>query len=282
MEKEAGHRPRGPLARKEMTNKDTITAIVLTRNSEMHLDDCLKSIDWVDEIVIVDSQSKDKTLDIAKKYKTRIIEAKRVGFSDKRNLGAKVARCRWVLYVDADERVTPELRREIKSAVNQPSLVNSKFSAYAIPRRNIILGREMKNGGWWPDYAKRLFLKSKLKKWKGELHEEPQFEGELGQIENPLVHLKHDNLSDMVDKTNEWSEIEARLMYEADHPRMNVVRFLTAMAREFGLRMVRYQAFRDGAEGIIYALYQVYSRFVSYAKLWELQLTKSEARSTKQ
>jgi hypothetical protein len=129
----------------------------------------------------------------------------------------------------------------------------------------------MKNGGWWPDYVKRLFVVKKLHSWKGKLHEEPIFEGKLDYLNNPLTHLKHDDLESMVVKTNKWSETEAALMFEAKHPPMNIFRFASAIYREFFLRMIKKKAFLDGAEGIIYALYQVYSRFISYAKLWELQ-----------
>lgn len=259
------------------SKKYLISAIVLTRNSEDLIKDCLGSISWVDEIIVIDSESKDKTVEIAKKLGAKIINYPKGTFSDKRNKGLEVARRKWLLYVDADERVTPQLRKEIKSIV-KGQRSNVKAVAYAIPRRNFILGKEMKHGGWWPDYVKRLFLKSNFRMWTGELHEEPQFEGELGHLKNPLIHKKHDNLSDMVDKTNEWSEIEARLMYKAGHPQMNVARFLSAMFREFWLRMIRYRAFLDGGEGIIYALYQVYSRFISYAKLWEMQLKAQSIR----
>jgi hypothetical protein len=139
----------------------------------------------------------------------------------------------------------------------------------------------MKHGGWWPDYVKRLFKKKILKKWKGELHEEPVFDGVMGHLENTLIHLKEDNLSDMVMKTNNWSEIEAKLMYEANHPKMNLRRFLSAIIREFWHRFIVKKAFLDGAEGIIFGIYQVYSRFFSYAKLWELQNTKESRKSTK-
>ncbi len=260
-----------------------LSVIVPVRNAEDLIGDCLKSISWADEIIVADDSSEDKTVEIAKKYKkVRIINVSG-SFSDRRNQAVKKAKGKWFLIVDADERVSPSLRNEIDQLVNKSI---NQYYAYAIPRRNFILGREMKYGGWWPDYAKRLFRKNKFKKWVGELHEEPVFssrgrsvsggEGELGHIKNPLIHLKHDNLEEMVEKTNEWSEIEARLMHQANHPSMNIFRFAAAMLREFWLRMVKHRAFLDGTEGIIYALYQVWSKFISYAKLWEMQLEKSK------
>jgi len=244
-----------------------ISAIIIAKNEEKKIGDCLKSVSWADETIIVDSGSVDKTIPIAKMHATKVIRQLSGGFSERRNRGLKEARGEWIFYIDADERATRELRDEIHKLIT-----NTNYSAYAIPRRNIILGREMKHGGWWPDYVKRLFLKSKFKGWTGELHEEPNFEGKLGHLKASLTHVKHDNLSEMVEKTNNWSEIEARLMFEAGHPPMNISRFFTAGLREFWLRMIRHAAFLDGVPGIIYALYQVFSRLVSYTKLWEMQL----------
>ena len=212
-------------------------------------------------------------IDIAKKHGVLVTEFEKGGYSDWRNKGLAKATGDWILYVDADERVTPELRKEISELINKTS---EKYSSFAIPRRNIILGREMKHGGWWPDYVKRLYKKDSLVKWEGDLHEEPVIKGEMGHLDNPLIHEKHDSLGEMVEKTNKWSEIEAKLMYDANHPPMNIFRFITAMVREFWLRMIKKVAFLDGTEGVIYALYQVYSKFISYAKLWEMQLNSSK------
>jgi len=228
-------------------------------------------LEWVGDILLVNDSSDDKTVNIAKKYKARVINASkkdRGDYSRLRNLGMEKSLKKWVFYVDADERVSEELKKEVTSIVNKSKL--KKF-AYAIPRKNIILGRELKHG-WWPDYVKRLYLKSKFKGWTGELHEEPHFEGNIGHLASPLIHIKHRSLSEMVEKTNKWSEIEARLMFDANHPKMNTLRFASAITREFNLRIIRQKAYLDGTEGMIYAFYQVFSRFLSYAKLWEMQI----------
>ena len=227
-----------------------VTAIVLVGDNpnKKLLERCFKSLFWCDEIVK--------------------IEGKTGGFADWRNEGFQKATSDWILYVDSDEEVSQNLKNEILLGVShQPSAI----SAYAIPRRNFIFGKEFKHGGQWPDYVKRLFVKSKFKGWKGELHEEPVYEGSLDHLSNPLIHHKDISISEMVEKTNEWSEIEAKLMFEAGHPKMNFFRFFTAGFREFWLRMIKQIAFLDGKEGIIYALYQVYSRLISYSKLWEMQ-----------
>lgn len=248
----------------------TISAIIITKNEEKMIGDCLKSINWVDEILVIDSGSEDKTLDIAKRYGARVVSVLNNNFSAWRNRGAKEAGGDWLLYVDADERVTLSLRKEILKQVQ-----NDTFSGYAIPRRNILLGHKMKHGGWWPDYVMRLIRKDVLKGWKGKLHEQPEIKGETGKLKNPFTHITHRNLTEMVAKTNEWSEIEAKLMFEDDHPKMNILRFFTAMFREFWYRAIRKKGFLDGPIGIIEIIYQIFSRFVSYAKLWELQIQKN-------
>ena len=260
--------------RKPINKERSLSVIIIAKNEELKIIDCLKSVNWAGEIILVDNNSSDKTGEIAKKHGVKVYSFTKGSYSDWRNEGLKYASGDWVLYVDADERVTSKLRDEIQKLVSESF---KKYSAFAIPRRNIILGKEMKYGGWWPDYVKRLFVRKKLRGWTGELHEEPEFYGELVHLQNPLLHIKHDNLSDMVEKTNIWSEVEAKLMFEANHPKMNVSRFVSAMFREFWLRMIVQKAFLDGSKGIIYAMYQVYSRFISYAKLWELQIDKRNA-----
>jgi len=246
-----------------------ISVIILTKNEEKMIDDCLKSLGFADEILVVDTGNTDSTNSIARKRNATIIPYSGTSnYAAWRNAGLTAAKGDWVLYVDADERVTPLLGSEIMEITK-----NEKArSGYAIPRRNFIFGKEFKHSGQYPDYQKRLFKKSELLKWTGEMHEEPNFKGELGYAKNAILHKKNMTIREMIEKTNKWSEVEAKLMIEAHHPPMNLPRFGSAIAREFLLRMVEQMAFLDGIEGIIYAIYQVFSKFTSYAKLYEMQL----------
>jgi len=257
-----------------MTSKNVkISVIILTKNEEPVIRKCLESVKWADEIVVVDHNSTDQTLDIVKKFGVKkIIEAPiNSNFSDRRNLGAKHATDEWLLYVDADERVTPELKTEIQSLItNHKSPITN--GAYAIPRKNIRLTKILYHGGWWPDYVLRLMRKDKLKGWEGELHEQPVIEGEVGKLKEALVHFSHrGSFEHKLQNTINWSEIEAQKLFEAGHPPMTFLRFLSAMWREFYKRMIRFQAWRDGTEGVIEGFYQVFSVFITYARLWELQ-----------
>ena len=169
--------------------------------------------------------------------------------------------------------MTEELRREIeKIADTKISNLKSQISAYAIPRRNKFLGHIMHWGGWYPDYVLRLIKKDKLKGWFGELHEQPLIDGDVGHLKQPLLHDSHRSLREMVEKTNKWSEIEAKLLYDSGHPKMNFFRFCSAAFREFWYRGVMHLGFLDGTVGVIEIIYQMYSRLITYSKLWELQL----------
>jgi glycosyltransferase involved in cell wall biosynthesis len=255
-----------------------LSAIIIAKNAEKQIKDCLESLNfWVFEIIVVDTGSIDETCEIAKKYGARVIKYTKGSFSDWRNKVAREAKGDGFLYIDADERVTPLLRKEIESRIIDQE---SSISAYAIPRKNILLGRKMKYGGWWPDYVVRLIKKEAFDKWEGELHEQPKIKGSVGKLENPLIHVTHRSLTEMVDKTNEWSEIEARLLYESNHPQIVWWRFFSVALREFWYRAIKKKGFLDGTVGIIEIVYQIYSRMITYAKLWELQV-KSQNSNVK-
>ena len=152
-----------------------------------------------------------------------------------------------------------------------------KYSAYAIPRRNFYLGREMKFGGARPDFVKRLYKRDKLKGWRGQLHEEPIFKEEMGHLKEPMVHFTHRDLSSMVEKTKDWSKIESKLLFEADHPPVTWWRIFRIMISEFWKRMIVLQGWRDGTIGWIEGVFQVFSRFITYARLWERQNKKQKS-----
>lgn len=227
----------------------------------------------ISAVIIYATDCDKKLFEIAKKSvswcdETVLINGVNGSFNDWRNEGLKKARGEWILYLDSDEEATVELKDEILKLVK----VSNSVGCFAIPRRNTIFNKEFKYSGQYPDYQKRLFKRHKLKKWTGTVHEEPIFEGEMGHLTSPIIHYKNMTLSEMVEKTNRWSEIEAKLMFDAKHPPMNIFRFASAGFREFILRFIKQKAFLDGKEGVIYGIYQIYSKLISYSKLWEMQI----------
>ncbi len=245
-----------------------LSIITITLNEEKVLKGCLESAKWADELIVLDGGSTDKTLAIATKYQARIVaqEVKEKDWAAWHNQGMKKASSEWVFYLDADERITPELKKEIQKVIK-----DKRFNAYAIPRQNILLGKAMRFGGWYPDYQIRLFIKKKLLRWEGEVHERPIFQGALGYLQKPMLHLTHRDLVSMVKNANWRSAIEARLLYQANHPPVVGWRIVRVMISEFFDRFLKKQAWRDGVVGWIEGLFQVFNKFLIYARLWELQ-----------
>lgn len=243
-----------------------ISAIIITKNEEEMIEGALKSLDFCDEIVVVDSFSQDKTVEICKRYGCQIFQREFKNYSDARNFAKEKAKGNWLLYLDADERVGEELKNSILKNIGK-----TDKSGYRIKRKNNFLGIWMKSGGWENEYLLRLMKKNKLIKWVGSLHESAKVEGEIGEINEAIEHFSHRNLSSMVDKTNKWSEIEATLRFEKKHPKMTTLRFIKLFFKELFSRLLLKKAWRDGAVGIIEAIYQSYSLLITYIKLWEKQ-----------
>ncbi|MBM3205361.1 glycosyltransferase family 2 protein [Candidatus Shapirobacteria bacterium] len=249
--------------------KNKISMITIAKDEEKMIADCLKSALWAQEMILLDTGSRDKTMKMAQNLGAKVVlaESRERDFAAWHNQGQKAAKNDWIFYLDADERLTPELQKEILAKIKK----SDDYSAFAVPRRNFLLRRPMKFGGWYPDYQIRLFKKDKLIRWEGKLHERPIFQGELGYLKNPMLHLTHRDLSSMVSKTNQWSVIEADLLFKAHHPPVTWWRILKIMMLEFWQRGVKKQGWRDGTVGWIEIIYQMFSRFITYARLFEKQ-----------
>ena len=246
-----------------------ISVIIIAKNAEKQIVDCLKSVSWADETVVVNDCSEDKTAEIAQKMGAKVYGHKMKDFANQREYALKKANGEWVLYLDADERVREELKSEILALFEvRGSRFERNVVAYRIPRKNFYFGCYE-----WPMVEKpeRLFFKKALKGWRGPVHETPIVEGKVGELKNSLLHYTHQDLSSMVRKTNEWSEIEAEMLYRADHPQMTCWRFLKVMFIRFWHSYIGQGGWKIGTPGLIESIYQAFSYFIIYAKLWEKQ-----------
>lgn len=246
-----------------------LSAVVITKNEEDRIKACLESIKWVDEIVIVDNGSEDSTLEIAKKYTDKIFKINLEDFALIRNKAMEKASGDWVFYIDADERVLKPLRREIEIMISF-----SDFSAYAISRKNIIFGQEVKYGPFWPDWVIRLLKKSDFEEWIGKVHEYPKFKGKLGYSKNSLLHLTHRNIDQIVLKSLAWSKIDAELRLDANHPKMSGWRFLRIFVGEIFNQGILRRGFFNGTIGMMDSILQAFSMYMTYVRLWEIQQSK--------
>lgn len=232
------------------------------------IDGCLESVKWANEIIVIDDFSTDKTLEITQKYTNKIFQNKWRGFSEQKNFGFKKASGEWILFIDADERILPDLKREILTVINNR---NNLLSGYNIPRLNNILGKDLHYGGWYPDYQKRLVKREKFKKWEGRLHEKLIIFGQTGELKSPFYHLTHRGLSWMVEKSIIYTKYEAEERLRNNHPKIVWWRFFRPMFQEFFYRLVTKSGWRDGMIGWIEVIYQTFNQFLIYARLWERQ-----------
>lgn len=244
-----------------------ISAIIIAKNEAPRIVACLTSVSWVDEIIVIDNGSADKTMDIAKKHGATVISSKEHNFANLRNIGRDSARGEWILYVDADEVVTPQLVKEIKEVVSSQQ---SAISGYEIRRKNYYLDHPWPGG----EYILRLMRKDALLEWYGPLHETARVKGEIGKLNTPILHNTHRTLEEMVAKTNVWSEADARLRFNAGHPPVVWWRFIRVMLTAFFDSFIRQGGWKAGTVGWIESIYQAFSIFITYAKLWELQQKK--------
>lgn len=244
-----------------------ISAIIIAKNEEMMIANCIDTLRWCDEIIVIDDHSSDRTPELAQQAGAIVLKNEGKTFASARNTGKDAANGQWLFYVDADERVTPALMRAIRSVLHdQESAV-----AYQIPRRNIHYGSWLQYGGWGTDAVVRLFRKSALKAWRGDIHEHAEIAGTEKRLSEELIHLTHRSVKDGLEKSIHWTAIEARLLFESGHKPIGMFRLLSIPIRSFFYRMIRLRAFKDGAPGWIEAMVQAMNRFLVYAQLWELQ-----------
>lgn len=251
-----------------------LSIIILAGNEEAIISDCLKSCKFAPEIILVAANSTDNTQKIAQSANRRIkiVETNdeyNKHFSKWRNLGYKAATKKWILYIDADERITPQLKDEIISKLSQKD-----YTQFALPRANFFLGKRVKHGGTYPDYVKRLFLKSSFSGYKGILHEEPIIKGEISYLKNDLLHFTHRNLYSMLQKTIAWTDMEARELYKSGHPKVVWWRIVRMFFTKLYTRLIKEKMYLDGTVGWISSIFEAFDTFIIYARLWELQNEK--------
>lgn len=246
-----------------------LSVVIICKNEESRIKTCLESVKWADEIIVVDNSSTDGTIKIAEKYTDKVFQVNLEDFASLRNMAMEKVTGGWVLYIDADERVLEPLRREIEAIITL-----ADFSAYAISRKNIIFGQESKYGPFWPDWVIRLLKKDDFEGWVGKVHEYPKFKGKLGYSKNSLLHLTHRNIDQTVQKSMEWSKIDAKLRLEANHPKMSGWRFLRIFMSEIFNQGIIRKGFFNGTVGTIDSIVQAFSMFITYVRLWEMQQFK--------
>ena len=251
--------------------KNMLSVIIITKNEANHITRCLQSVSWADEIIVLDSGSTDNTVALCKKFTDLVFETDWPGFGPQKQRALDKAQYDWVLSIDADEWVTAELKEEILSVVK-----STDTQGYNIPRLSQYCGREMKHGGWWPDYVLRLFLKQNGKFSESLVHERVILDGKQGKLKEPLLHESYTTLDEVLSKTNNYSSLGAQMLYEKKTKSSITKAIMRGMWTFFRTYIVK-TSFLDGEQGLMLAISNAETTYYKYAKLHLLNKQKKEA-----
>lgn len=242
-----------------------LSIIIITRDEERNIRVCLESIKWADEIIVLDSGSRDGTVEICREYTAKVYETDWPGFGIQKNRALEKASGEWVLSVDADERVTEELRREIEAAIGQ-----GQCDAYGIPRVSNYCGRFMRHGGWWPDMVTRLFRRGCGEFTESLVHERLLVRGRIGALKTPLIHYAFHDLEEVIERMNEYSKAGARMRLK-EGSRGSMGRAIRHGLWMFFRTYILKAGFLDGREGFMLAISNAEGTYYRYLKLMYLQ-----------
>jgi len=255
-----------------------LSVYIIAFNEEDKIEPAIRSVTWADEIVVVDSFSTDRTVEIARRYTDSIIQVPFEGFGRLRNTAVSRTGNEWIFSLDADERCTPEARDEILRTISRPDAAD----AYYVPRSNLFLGRWIRHSGWYPDYRQpQLFRRGALSYKEEQVHEGYVVHGIVGHLEQPIRQVPYSDLSQLISKMNRYSTLGARKLDEAGKS----ARMGTALGHAVAAFLKPYvlkRGFLDGWPGFVIALSGFEATFYKYAKLYELSREKATGETSEQ
>lgn len=240
-----------------------LSIIIITKNEANDIRACLESVSWADEIIVVDSGSDDGTPEICREFGANVYKHNWPGFGPQKNRALSYACGEWVFSIDADERITPELRSAIQTVLQHP---NSEFDAYYVSRFSNYCGRFMRYSGWQPDYVLRLFRRGKAKFSDDLVHERLLTDNETGRLAGKLLHFSYANLEEVLHKVNQYSSVSAEMLYQRGQRaslRRALLHGIWAFIRTYFLRA----GFLDGAHGFMLAVSNAEGSYYRYVKL---------------
>ncbi len=243
----------------------SLSVAIITFNEEKNIRACLQSISWADEIIVVDGASQDRTTEICLEFTDRIFVRKWPGFAAQKQFALEQCKHNWVLSLDADERIRPELAEEIKNILKS----DKGKAGYFVARRSYFLGKWIRHGGWYPGYQLRLFRKSLTHVRHSRVHEGFQVDGQIGTLMHDIDHFSHPSLYNSLEKLNRYSTLEAidrlqrRKVYWYD--------FLLHPLSAFLVKYISQKGFLDGMHGFLLSWISAFLKMVMYMKIWLLQ-----------
>lgn len=241
-----------------------ITAIIPTLNEEIHIQEAIKSVSFADEIIVIDSFSTDKTLEIAREFNVKIIKREFDDFSLQKNYAIDKAKHDWVYILDADERVTTEVKKEILDAVKEPG----EYVGFYVKRAFYFSNKKVNYSGFQRDKVIRLFLKE-YATYKGVVHEKIAAKGKIGFFKNKIDHFSYRSYNHYISKMNHYGALRSQQFFKEGR-KVNFFHILIKPCARFFIHYFIRLGFLDGFTGLIFAKIQAYSVFVKYVKLWLL------------
>lgn len=252
----------------------TLSVIILTFNEMHNIEACLQSVSWADEKIVVDSGSTDDTCAIARQYTPLVIEQSWLGYAGQRNFAETLAQSDWVLTLDADERVSPELRASIQQVL---AAGNAQIVAYRVQIRDWMFGKFIEYGSWPHQRHIRLYRRGRLH-WDGAVHEQYSIDGTVGGLDGAILHYSHTTIQRFVEKMNRYTDLEAGQMFQRG-ARVALSAAIYGAVRAFLGQYIRLQGFRDGGHGLILAALMAMYYFMTRAKLWSLWYVKEHPQT---
>lgn len=243
-----------------------ISACIICGNEIRNIERCLKSVQWADEIVVLDSFSNDGTYAIAEKYATKLFRHEWLGYIGQKKLAASAATCPWILFVDADEEVSDGLRKEIEEVFSKP--IAEGVHGFNCPRLVFYLGRWIRHGDWYPDMKLRLFQKEHGECGGHEPHDRIYVNGKVKSFKHPLNHYTYQSITDQINQINRFSSISADTGRDGRASYLKIC--FHSLFRFFRCYFIKL-GFLDGIPGLIVAVNVAFSTFAKYAKLWDLR-----------
>lgn len=256
-----------------MEEKIPFSVVILTKNEESRIANCLDSVKWADEIIVVDDESTDRTVEIAKHYTDKVFIKKMDVEGKHRNWAYSLAKNTWVLSLDADEIVTSELKEEIKEVL----IANPKENGFTIPRKNFIGNYWVRYGGWYPSPQLKLFKKDKFRYEEVGVHPRAFMDDPCGHLKSDLIHYSYKNLQDFFSKLNNQTTREANKWFNQNKP-MHLLRFIWRTIDRFIRVYIGKKGYRDGFIGFVVAFNAGLYQFISYLKYRELMLERRKKR----
>ncbi len=245
-----------------------ITGIVITFNEEKNIKECLESINFLDDIVIIDSNSTDDTVKMAKGFTKNIFTTEIENVTEKRKLSLQKSPTDWIMFIDADERITPELKNEIISLKKNSSSTN--INGYLVNRKNYYFGKWVTHCGNYPDYSIRLFDRNKSRITERLVHEGVTVDGEVAKLEGHLLHYSVKNLEEMIKKINYYSTLQAQEFFKMNKKISKFGVFTHAISAFLRVYITR-KGYKDGISGFFVSFSDCMVNFLTHLKLLKLQ-----------